>query len=155
MAKYEGGYTNIEGGIQRYAFEFLLGTKSKVVKCGDIEKRWDEILNNLNDGDFLTASSKTKKGTTDKDASPNGIFFGHAYSVLNLEEHKPSGLKLILLRNPWGRGEWKGDYSDNDPKWTPELCTHLKKTASKDNGVFFMTIEDFENEFESLDIAEF
>jgi len=23
------------------------------------------------------------------------------------------------MRNPWGTGEWKGDWSDNSKKWTP------------------------------------
>lgn len=26
--------------------------------------------------------------------------------------------KLVKLRNPWGKGEWKGDWSDESYKWT-------------------------------------
>ena len=26
--------------------------------------------------------------------------------------------KLVKLRNPWGKGEWNGDWSDSCYKWT-------------------------------------
>jgi len=29
--------------------------------------------------------------------------------------------KLVKLRNPWGGGEWKGDWSDESYLWTKEL----------------------------------
>ena len=32
-----------------------------------------------------------------------------------------SGEKLIKMRNPWGYGEWKGDWSDDSSKWTSAL----------------------------------
>jgi len=30
-------------------------------------------------------------------------------------------VRLCVMRNPWGQGEWKGEWSDNSPLWTPEL----------------------------------
>ena len=46
----------------------------------------------------------------------NGIYQGHAYSLLRL--FSEGDLKLISLRNPWGKGEWRGDWSDRSPLWT-------------------------------------
>ncbi len=46
----------------------------------------------------------------------NGIYKGHAYSLLRL--FSEGDLKLISLRNPWGKGEWRGDWSDRSPLWT-------------------------------------
>ena len=34
-----------------------------------------------------------------------GIVTGHAYSILQVYE--ADGLRLLELRNPWGRGEWE------------------------------------------------
>ena len=29
--------------------------------------------------------------------------------------------RLVKLRNPWGKGEWKGDWGDDSWLWTPYL----------------------------------
>ena len=33
--------------------------------------------------------------------------------------------RLVKLRNPWGKGEWKGDWSDDSYKWTTKLKREL------------------------------
>ena len=30
-------------------------------------------------------------------------------------------VRLLKLRNPWGQGEWQGDWSDKSPLWTPAI----------------------------------
>jgi hypothetical protein len=42
----------------------------------------------------------------------------HAYSVLRAVECK--GKRFVVLRNPWGRTEWTGRWSDGSKEWTPE-----------------------------------
>lgn len=39
-----------------------------------------------------------------------GLEVNHSYSVLKAVEEEVDGRKerLVLLRNPWGHGEWKG-----------------------------------------------
>ena len=53
----------------------------------------------------------------------DGIISGHAYSVVSLYEFEANLriVRLLKLRNPWGRGEWTGDWSDSSSKWTPAL----------------------------------
>jgi len=34
--------------------------------------------------------------------------------------------RLLKIRNPWGNFEWKGDWSDASPLWTPALREQLK-----------------------------
>ena len=48
-----------------------------------------------------------------------GLSPGHAYTVLDL--HEINGEKVMKLRNPWGNGEYSGDWSDSSKKWTAEL----------------------------------
>jgi hypothetical protein len=66
-----------------------------------------------------------------------GLRQRHAYSLLALGEvhglvddnQKPygHGLKFVVLRNPWGFGEWTGEWSDTDDKRT-----------NKDNNIAMM-----------------
>ena len=36
------------------------------------------------------------------------------------------GERLLQLRNPWGKLEWRGDWSDTSSKWTPRLRAELE-----------------------------
>ena len=53
----------------------------------------------------------------------HGLIGGHAYSILQAvtvpsdSDKKTEELRLLLLRNPWGHGEWKGDWSDGSRMW--------------------------------------
>ena len=57
------------------------------------------------------------------DLSPFGITetierakpWGTAHAVLAAKEVE--GHKLVQVRNPWGRTEWTGDWSDNSQLW--------------------------------------
>jgi hypothetical protein len=43
----------------------------------------------------------------------NGIIQGHAYGITDVLTLKESeNEQLLIIRNPWGKGEWKGDWSD-------------------------------------------
>ena len=58
---------------------------------------------------------------------------GHAYSVLHVvEQVDKDGMqrRLILLRNPWGHGEWTGPWSDNDSRYGI-LCNLISKATQK------------------------
>jgi len=53
-----------------------------------------------------------------------------------------------------GTSAWSGPYSDGDDRWTPRLKSMLdfdpNKHLSKERGVFWMDLENFLREFESL-----
>jgi calpain-15 len=45
-----------------------------------------------------------------------GLVDAHAYSLIKAREIKTSMgkiEKILLIRNPWGKKEWNGDWSDN------------------------------------------
>jgi calpain-15 len=72
------------------------------------------------------------------------LISGHAYSVISLHEitHDKKSITLLKLRNPWGKGEWEGDWSDKSPLWTPELRAFCGSTDEAD-GTFFISFADY------------
>lgn len=56
------------------------------------------------------------------------------------------------MRNPWGRGEWKGEWSDDSKIWTPSLRQALGCTKV-DDGVFFMPFKDYLSHFDGTSIC--
>ncbi|KFQ75419.1 Calpain-14, partial [Phoenicopterus ruber ruber] len=62
---------------------------------------------------------------------------------------------LVRLRNPWGKIEWKGDWSDNSYKWellSPKEKILLRK--KKEDGEFWMSLQDFKIHFVDLMICK-
>ena len=53
-----------------------------------------------------------------------------------------NGEKVLRLRNPWGNGEYTGDWSDSSKKWTAELKKKYN-FLKKDDGDFHMAYEDY------------
>eukprot|EP01059_Diplonema_ambulator_P032159 TRINITY_DN616_c0_g1_i1.p1 TRINITY_DN616_c0_g1~~TRINITY_DN616_c0_g1_i1.p1 ORF type:complete len:911 (+),score=274.64 TRINITY_DN616_c0_g1_i1:64-2796(+) len=77
----------------------------------------------------------------------------HSYSVLKCLETKCKK-RLVKLRNPWGttvHGLWKGDWSLDDKKWTPELKKEVGWDES--DGVFWMCWEDCAKWFNSVSVG--
>ena len=83
-----------------------------------------------------------------------GLHMGHAYSFLGLgtiqhrkDENDPKSemltKRLVRLRNPWGRGEWEGTYSDrSDEMEREDIKMELNKYAKQ----FNMKPEEVEDE---------
>ena len=89
-----------------------------------------------------------------EDRIQNNIATGHAYNIVSVHEveHQGKGLKLIRLRNPWGINEWQGDWSNESSKWTSKLKREVDFTE-KDDGVFFIELNDYLDHFSWTSIA--
>ena len=64
-------------------------------------------------------------------------------------------IRLVELRNPWGKGEWTGEFSDESWIWKqhPELNEILHHHSLDEDGIFFMRFEDFLQYFENYTIC--
>ncbi|EPS38658.1 hypothetical protein H072_7623 [Dactylellina haptotyla CBS 200.50] len=145
-AKAHGDYNTIDGGFTGEAVEDLTGGVTSEVFSQDIlskEKFWKEELMKVNQ-EFLFA------GAIDSimDAERNGIYSGHAYSVLKAKEI--DGHRFVLVRNPWGKSEWKGAWSDGSKEWTPYWIQQLEHTFG-DDGSFWMSYKDFLRTFSVIE----
>lgn len=89
----------------------------------------------------------------------SGIANQHAYGVIsaiNLTEEESGivgGETILKVRNPWGKFEWTGDWSDNSDLWTPELIKSLAFTK-EDDGTFWINFEDFCENFKRIQVCK-
>ena len=69
--------------------------------------------------------------------------------------HDPTGaesgtLRLIQLRNPWGKTVWKGQFGEGSAAWGPALVSALGKPEP---GAFWMQYHDFLQRFMEVDVC--
>ncbi|TGO08397.1 hypothetical protein BTUL_0211g00160 [Botrytis tulipae] len=146
-AKAHGDYAAIEGGHTGEGLEDLTGGVTTEVFSTDIldkEYFWKEELLKVNK-DFLFGCAA---GIFWGRGNRKGIYEGHAYSILRAVEI--DGQRLVLLRNPWGEGEWKGAWSDGSKEWTPEWMKKLEHRFG-DDGSFWMSYDDLLKKFQTFD----
>lgn len=72
----------------------------------------------------------------------------HAYSVLKAREI--DGVRLVLLKNPWGKHEWKGAWSDGSKEWTAEWLQKLDHKFG-DDGSFWISYDDLLKKYQAFD----
>ncbi|XP_006901197.1 PREDICTED: calpain-14 [Elephantulus edwardii] len=87
----------------------------------------------------------------------NGLVHGHAYTLTGIRKVTCRRIPeyLVKLRNPWGKVEWKGDWSDSSSKWEL-LCPKEKILLLRkyDDGEFWMNLHDFKVHFGLLVICK-
>lgn len=160
-AKVHGGYLNIEGGLIKEALRDLTGAPciTYFSQAENPEIHWKRILDaEQNHWIMCAASGDIKKSGNDSRDDKTGLSGNHAYSLLAAYEIQgghggrrlvPRGegnsnnTRIVKMRNPWGKGEWTGAWSDDDDaRWTQEM-RQLLGHMDVDDGVFFMPFEDF------------
>mmetsp|Transcript_29611 Transcript_29611/g.27061 ORF Transcript_29611/g.27061 Transcript_29611/m.27061 type:complete len:185 (-) Transcript_29611:927-1481(-) len=117
FAKSYGDYYCCRYGFLTDACEYLLGSPSKAYMCckNDEDTLWDIVMDADSKNHFMGAC--TSKGKVSK--AKDGLVGAHVYSILGAYE--VGKIRLLKMRNPWGKVEWKGDYSDDSDKWTDDL----------------------------------
>ncbi|KAM3137969.1 hypothetical protein pb186bvf_009864 [Paramecium bursaria] len=159
-AKVFGTYHKIESGLATNAMKDLTGapcefTVRKEQTMSEAQRFWDYIYQNKQKNYILTASSEND--VSGKEVQKNsGIVSNHCYAILDAREVVDSmGLndKIYKIRNPWGRKEWQGNWSDQSNKWTPQLRQQLKHDI-KDDGIFWINYSDFITEFDSVCVCK-
>jgi hypothetical protein len=181
FAKIGGGYINIKGGWSIYAFGMMKGsTDLYLYRQSGAEGDYDALIpsfseDNLKSGvawengdplgidemfDELVACNANQylmcvgsNAGDDTDASGQGVVQGHAYSILDVRE--VGGFQLLQLRNPWGKGEYTGPWSDGAPEWAdnPDVADELQP-EDKEDGAFWMSWEAFQTQYTSVYICK-
>merc|ERR1719238_622285 len=104
-----------------------------------------EILKKYTKLGSVMSASGAKEG--------HGLHKGHAYSILNVIVKNK--FRLVKVRNPWGSGEWTGDWSDKSSLWAAHPWV-AKACAFVDaaDGAFWMSYEDFSENFSWVGICD-
>lgn len=152
-AKAFGAYWHIgNGGTSCDALRDITGSPTIHI---DLKEEEEErtALERVIDADkknFIINVSSKGQGET---KNAQGIIAGHAYT-LSAVKTLSNGTTLLKLRNPWGKGEWTGNWGDKSNLWTPALKQEAGWTDT-DDGTFFMTYNDFKNNFDGITIAHY
>eukprot|EP01018_Ginkgo_biloba_P017061 Gb_09128 [translate_table: standard] len=153
-AKLHGSYEALEGGLVQDALVDLTGGAGEEIDMRSAQAQidlasgrlWSQLLRFKQEGFLLGAGSPSG---SDVHVSSSGIVQGHAYSLLQVRE--VDGHKLVQIRNPWANEvEWNGPWSDSSPEWTDRIKHKLKYTPQAQDGVFWMSWQDFQLHFRSI-----
>ena len=150
-AKAYGSYWDIVGGDPAVALRDLTGAPfERIDDFSDVEAAWKRVMDANSNNYILTCFTKSTQIREEKNTM--GIVSGHAYSVLDVRQITDSrgrAAKVLQIRNPWGKFEWKGDFSDDSPLWTPQQRAELN-IQKTDDGIFWMRFEDFFQYFQEI-----
>jgi len=173
MAKMCGSYAAIEGGITewgimcmtgmngwRYYIENGVWTRNDIIPQKDKNDKRECGLHATGEKYDSTAFFKVIQyfhrngavlccGGVTKAGEQQGLITGHAFSLLQVktvlkQAMPPEYIRMVQLRNPWGKDFWKGGWSDKSPLWDQHsLVKKALKPVDKDDGKFWMCWDDF------------
>lgn len=155
-AKKYGCYYDIQAGFAEEALTDLTGAPCEIVTIDD-PNGWEKVKE-ADALQYVITAGCVGTGVAAEDAANYarlGLIVDHAYAVISAKEIQVSGrqVKLLKIRNPWGRFEWSGNWSDNSPLWTDEAKRQVDYSNAAD-GTFWMSYEDFQKYFESFTICQ-
>ncbi|XP_020500280.1 calpain-1 catalytic subunit [Labrus bergylta] len=155
-AKVCGSYADMNAGTPAEAMVDFTGGVHVCVQLADPPHNLWELMCRAGQSKSLMGCGTPQGKTSENTVLPNGLVQGHAYTVTGVKQVMSQGTPVNLVRvwNPWGQGEWKGDWSDKSPFWQTvspedrEMCLSVA-----DDGEFWMTQEDFCRFYSDLDIC--
>ncbi|TDL21385.1 cysteine proteinase [Rickenella mellea] len=147
-AKLHGDYAALQGGWSDEAIEDLTGGVSESIYTNDImdpDTFWMRDLLCANH-DLLFSCFVNQPAPAIGRIPPNrinGLITDHAYTVIKAVEFKDK--RFVKIRNPWGKSEWNGRWSDGSKEWTREWLEALEllEHTFGHDGVFIMEYTDF------------
>lgn len=155
-AKLKGGYSALNMGFPHEAMVDMTGGITEVFMVASLPRALGSFLRSLLEKGALINCANSQ-GPLEK-SNEFGILFRHAYSVTALETVKSTigPVQLVRIRNPWGKAEWEGPWSDNKGiEWhmvTAEEQRRVQRIQQED-GEFWMSLADFRQNFELMEVC--
>ena len=176
-ARAYGSYSALHGGQIAEALFDMTGCPVETVKLAQthIDELWAKIIS-WHSQNFIICCST---GSILEDVVESaGLVSMHAYSVVDCLElfdvpvgkqlklddmfctgssfqRQRENVRLIQVRNPWGRKEWKGDWGAQSDKWSRKIREQVPDFREKNcHGKFWISIDDFVHAFDEIDVAK-
>ena len=156
-AKVNGCYAKIAcGGEPNEVFDVLTEAYSEkhAINRNTKEEIWKICEAAYGKGYVMTAG--TSGDVNNLDIEEMGLSPAHAYTFLRTYSvNTDKGIeRVVKLRNPWGNGEWSGAWSDASKKWTASTKQQCEYQEDRDDGVFYMSFDDFIKYYVTMGIAK-
>ncbi|XP_054899850.1 calpain-5-like [Poeciliopsis prolifica] len=172
-AKLFGCYESLNGGNTGDAVVDFSGAVAEAIDLQEgkyyadqvkQDKLFDTLLNVWDRGGIISSSIKTQ-GFGLESRTENELVRGHAYSITDVKRvrlshglqtyFKNETIPLIRLRNPWGKTEWTGAWSDSSEEWSKVGDTEKRQPwhHSVDDGEFWMSFTDWCKNFTDADVC--
>ncbi|XP_032870208.1 calpain-9-like [Amblyraja radiata] len=151
-AKLKGCYESLYIGFPLEAMVDLTGGVPELFQIDEMPKNlWKFLKKLLDKGSIICCAKPGPVGVL----SERGIISGHAYSVTGVDQvqQRADRVELVRVRNPWGRVEWNGAWSDGSTEWSTVSDKHRPQTVHLEDGEFWMSVEDFKSNFGSVEIC--
>ncbi|XP_078287098.1 LOW QUALITY PROTEIN: calpain-9-like, partial [Rhinoraja longicauda] len=159
-AKLHGSYSILSGGLVSEAMEDFTGGISVSIEMADTKPKelWRIVKQALNKQTMISCSIQQTDGSGEVETErPMGLLAGHAYSIVDADRVRlpKSSVRLFRLRNPWGRKEYSGPWSDRSPTWnevSQEEKVRLKLKFSEE-GEFWIPANILVEQFSDVELC--
>ena len=167
-AKLAGCYGALSGGASADALNDLTGGLSQKIDFYDVGrsfsdrvKVYKQLQKALSRGALVGLGISMMEGEGVEASRDNGLFAGHAYSLLRCFDLPLESLgidskrELVKVRNPWGEAEWNGTWGDNYVLWSiiPKADKDALQFTNEDDGEFWMDLDDLMDNFDNMTIC--
>ena len=154
-AKVNGGYANIVIGYPREVFEAF--TPFTTIPINVSRENKNSLWNNIKGADLSDCIMTCSITEGTPNLSSVGLIENHTFTLVSAFERKVGNdiVKLMKIRNPFGEGEWNGDWSDGSSKWTSEAKKVFPEydTKGSNDGIFWIDFDNFCKYFQVISIC--
>ncbi|XP_037389030.1 calpain-5-like [Pygocentrus nattereri] len=172
-AKLSGCYESLNGGNTGDAVVDFSGAVNEPISLESgpyrtdpkaREKLFSDLMTVYDRGGIISCSITASPHEREL-RLPNGLVKGHAYSVTAVRRvrlghgllafFKNDTITLIRMRNPWGKHEWNGAWSDSSEEWQKVGSMERSKmgVTVEDDGEFWMFFDDWCQNFTDTDVC--
>ena len=159
-AKVNGGYINTVAGNASEVIECLVNFpyeyNDNALALGSDEVKetlWGKIIQ-ASSNEYIMTSALPSRGNATKEL---GLVEGHEYTLIEGREYNYNGnrIRLVKLRNPWGKEKYIGPWGAESNLWDDELKNFYNHNdVYNEDGEFYMSYDDFISYFGDVDICK-